>query len=194
MKRILVLLLLVILITPQATEAQIVTVDSVVFYSSGINPNLSNATAGSSVTIMFFAMWNLTSEIINENDSLTVYFGADLSTEDNDWLFESEYNSSIKGFTANFTYSKTATITFYVSEVLLQDFTNVNFTQPAANLTIHWKDQVIIQPVDTESYQVLGMLLGAFAGVFVVVIIFFKKENDKRLEFENAGGRRNFKK
>lgn len=195
MKRIIVVMILMLVLIPNTTvQAQEVIEDSVVFYSSGMNPVVSNVTVGEYVSVMFFARWNLTSDTISENDSLTVYFGADLSTEDRDWQLESIFDSELNGFVANFTSNEECLVEFYIADVLLPDLTNVAFTQPADNITVQWVDQELVPPPNYRWLQVMGILLSAFGGVFVVVILFFHKENTKRLEWEKQKNRRNSKK
>ena len=194
MKRIIVVVILVLMLMPNTAQAQEVIEDSVVFYSSGMNPVVSNVTVGEYVSIMFFAKWNLTNDIISENDSLTVYFGADLSTEEQDWQLESVFDPELKGFIANFTNSEACSVEFYIADVLLADLSDVAFTQSAENITVQWVDQALVQPPNYRWMQVMGILISAFGGVFVVVILFFHKENTKRLEWEKQKTRRNSKK
>ena len=93
----------------------------------------------------------------------------------------------------NFTYSKESLITFYVAEVMI-NFININFTQTADNITILWHDEVITQPTTFNPFpqlkesdlQFFGLFGGSFAGVAIIVVIYFKRQNDKYEEWQRT--------
>ena len=190
MKRIIVLLLLLMVLVP-GTEAQIVTEDTLNFYDSDIVPNVVNGSTGSYVLIKFYAHWNLTGASVTANDSIIVYFGADFSHMKTDWLLESEFDETQECFIANFTYSEDSVITFYVSEILLlPGYANVGFTQAADNITIQWSGEVITQVPNKTDWTLLIQLMGAFMGVLVVILIYFKKERDQYNEYHRTAERK----
>jgi len=168
-----IVLATIILSILSGVNTQSTTDRSIDFNKSEFFENTTNK-AGEFVIIRFYAQWNNGEPFVG-NDSVMVYFGADITTYDYDWYLESTYDIDLKCFYVNFTLSEKSMVIFYIDSVEI-DFKLVNFTQTADNIKLFWLDQEIEQDYNSQLLSPsvirnISLLAGAIIGIVCAIVI-----------------------
>ena len=179
-------LLFFLIVLPIFQGASILDVSGtpIEFYHSECIPMEHNITHGQRTLIIFHARWIPSNIPFNNTYFPSVYFGANSSTEERDSYILADYDLMEKYFFVNISFYEKVTVIFYIADVYVRG-EEIDFTQSAGNITIHWQDEIIIQPTDNNPFRSLtesdkktiGIISGALVGSIAALLIFFDQKS-----------------